>query len=85
MNSLDYIKNKWCYSICNDIGSGETQEDIAIDINHPYIFEKPILGQNNIDDLITFIYKDDNKQDFYCFECSKGIIIYYKQYFKKID
>lgn len=84
MNSLDCVKNKWCYSIDNDIGSGETQEDIIIDANHPYIFEKPILGQNNIDDLITFIYKDDNKQDFYCFECSKGIIIYYKQDFKKL-
>ena len=81
MNSLDCIKNIWCFSIVTELGDGETPEDIVIDVSHPYIFEKPISGCSNIDDLISFVYI---KNDFYSFECTTGIIVYYRQVFKKL-
>ena len=81
MNSLEAVKNIWCFSIVTELGDGETPEDIVIDANHPYIFEKPISGCNNIDDLISFVC---NKNDFYSFECTTGIIVYYRQDFKKL-
>ena len=84
MYSLNSIENKWCYSINSDIGDGETLEDILIDVNHPYIFETPIQGCINIDDLIIHLYKDENKQSFFRFQSTRGIIIYYKRSLKKL-
>lgn len=84
MDSLEAVKNKWSFCINNEIGDGETPENIIIDASHPYIFEKPISGCNNIDDLITLFYKDDNKHDFYSLQSTSGIIIYFKQDFKNL-
>ena len=84
MTTLESIKNKWCYAINSEIGDGETFEDIIIDADNPYVFQSNIYGCSNIDDLITALYKDDNVANFYRFESTRGIIIYYHQSFKKL-
>lgn len=84
MDSLEAVKNKWSFCINNNIGDKKVPENIIIDASHPYVFEKSILHCNTIDDLIILLYKDDNKHDFYSFQSTSGIIIYFKQDFKKL-
>lgn len=81
---MDSVEKKWCYAINSEIGDGKTPEDILIDANHPYMFNVPVQGCNNIDDLIMHLYKDENRQSFYRFTSSRGIIIYYKRSLKTL-
>ena len=45
---MDSVEKKWCYAINSEIGDGKTPEDILIDANHPYMFNIPVKGCNNI-------------------------------------